>query len=192
MSCLPSVAAVAALPPTLTYRAAPPSHTHQTKQTNGRWQRLEWRHARLRWPLLPLWQHRREGPPPKHGLQGARAAQPTLLPQDRPWLRQGASRFLPRRDLCQAQQLQPAAPRRTRRSAAASRPPLFSICAASRAKSRAAALTARHGLLAQVLALFYVPPWSMQSASLSLCCARREPRHSLSPGNPVCARLARA
>ena len=25
-----------------------------------------------------------EGPPPKHGLQGARAARPTLLPQDRP------------------------------------------------------------------------------------------------------------
>ena len=33
---------------------------------------LERRHARLRWPLLRLRQHRREGPPPKHGLQGAR------------------------------------------------------------------------------------------------------------------------
>ena len=33
---------------------------------------------------LRLRQHRREGPPPKHGLQGARAARPTLLPQDRP------------------------------------------------------------------------------------------------------------
>ena len=31
----------------------------------------------------------------------------------------------------------------------------------------------------------------MQSASLSLCCARREPRHSLSPGNPVCTSRAR-
>ena len=32
---------------------------------------------------------------------------------------------------------------------------------------------------------------TMQSASLSLCCARREPRHSLSPGNPVCTSRAR-
>ena len=45
-----------------------------------------------------------------------------------------------------------------------------------------------HGLLAQVLALFYVPPCR---AHLSLCCARREPRHSLSPGNPVCTSRAR-
>ena len=45
-------------------------------------------------------------------------------------------------------------------------------------------------LLAQVLALFYfyVPPCR---AHLSLCCARREPRHSLSPGNPVCTSRAR-
>ena len=58
----------------------------------GRRQRLEWRHARLRWPLLRLRQHRREGPPPQHGLQGARAARPTLLPQDQPRLRQKAHR----------------------------------------------------------------------------------------------------
>ena len=32
---------------------------------------------------------------------------------------------------------------------------------------------------------------TMQSASLSLCCARREPRHSLPPGNPVCTSRAR-
>ena len=44
-----------------------------------------------------------------------------------------------------------------------------------------------HGLLAQVLSLFYVPPCR---AHLSLCCARREPRHSLSPGNPVCTSRA--
>ena len=35
--------------------------------------------------------------------------------------------------------------------------------------------------------LFYVPPCR---AHLSLCCARREPRHSLSPGNPVCTSRA--
>ena len=58
----------------------------------------------------------------------------------------------------------------------------------SRAKSRAAALKARptrpstRSLLCP----------TMQSASLcSLCCARREPRHSLSPGNPVCTSRAR-
>ena len=47
-----------------------------------------------------------------------------------------------------------------------------------------------HGLLAQVLALFYVPPCR---AHLSLCCARREPRHSLT-WQPCqsSARLARA
>ena len=32
---------------------------------------------------------------------------------------------------------------------------------------------------------------TVQSASRSLCCARREPRHSLSPGNPVCTSRAR-
>ena len=41
---------------------------------------LERRHARLRWPLLRLRQHRGEGPSPEHGLQGARAARPTLQP----------------------------------------------------------------------------------------------------------------
>ena len=41
----------------------------------------------------------------------------------------------------------------------------------------------------QVLALFYVPPCR---AHLSLCCARREPRHSLSPCNPVCTSRARS
>ena len=46
-----------------------------------------------------------------------------------------------------------------------------------------------HGLLAQVLALFYVPPCR---AHLSLCCARREPRHSLSHLATLSARLARA
>ena len=105
-------------------------------------------------------------------------------PQDRPRLRQGASRFLPRRDLCQAQQLQPAAPRDVRRRLLAHR---RSQAAPPRAQSRARQRRP-HGLLAQVLALFYVPPCR---AHLSLCCARREPRHSLSPGNPVCTSRAR-
>ena len=68
-----------------------------------------------------------------------------------------------------------------RRSAAASRPPLFSSCAASRAKLRAAASTARPTRLS-TRSLSHL---TMQSASLSLFCARRESRHSLSPGNPV-------
>jgi len=94
------------------------------------------------------------------------------------------SRFLPRRDLCQAQQLQPAAPRDVRRRLLAHR---RSQAAPPRAQSRARQRRP-HGLLAQVLALFYVPPCR---AHLSLCCARREPRHSLSPGNPVCTSRAR-
>ena len=63
----------------------------------------------------------------------------------------------------------------------------FSSCAASRAKSRAAASTARP---TRPSTRFLLCP-TMQSASLSLCCARREPRHSLSPGNPVCTSRAR-
>ena len=46
----------------------------------------------------------------------------------------------------------------------------------------------RAGREARSAVIFYVPPCR---AHLSLCCARREPRHSLSPGNPVCTSRAR-
>ena len=132
---------------------------------------------RLRWPLLRLWQHRREGPPPKHGLQGARAARPTLLPQDRPRLRQGTRRI--------AVSYHDAILTRSLSSATTFNLLLHETFGGGFSPTAVLKLRrlARKVARSSVDRTAYSPKYSlsfmshhMQSASLSLLCRRREPR----------------